>query len=164
MPPLPSNGKARERGRGGPTTLKHETPYACREKKKGKTSYLEFDHIENWHKGFCVNDGGVVCQTSEDGRLHVVTGAIHDLTSKFKGGIQFCNKGFFSKGVTDTQHIYQNTAFQLCLRALDAVKSATPYLSTTNQSTTLLLGLFYGCQVLVHSLLGMQGTIQCNSC
>lgn len=73
--------------------MKFENPYACREKEKKSTmSYLEFDHIENWHEGFCLNDRGVMCQPSEDGRLHVVTRAIHDLRSKFRGRIQFCNR------------------------------------------------------------------------
>lgn len=55
-------------------------------------SYLEFDYIENRHEGLCVNDGGVVCQTSEDSWLHVVSGAIHDLTNRLRGGVQFCRK------------------------------------------------------------------------
>lgn len=64
----------------------------CLSRKENKMSYLEFNHIEDGHKGLRVNDLSIVCQTGEDGRLHIVTWAIHDLSRKLSGGIQFCKR------------------------------------------------------------------------
>lgn len=38
------------------------------------------------------------------------------------------------------------------------------YLSSTHYSATLLLGLFDGCQVLVHSLLGVERAVHSARC
>lgn len=43
--------------------------------------YLEFDHIENGDEGLSVDNGGVMWQSSEDGRLHVVARAVHYLAN-----------------------------------------------------------------------------------
>lgn len=121
-------------------------------------SYLEFDHIKNGDKCFCVNNRGIMCQTSEDGRLHVVTRALHDLSSKLRGEM------------VSAEMLHMHSRFNkmklsnlfTCMRP--SLKGAALYLSTANQSAALLLGLLYGCQVLVNSLLCVQGTVQSASC
>lgn len=45
-------------------------------------AYLEFEDVEDGHKRFCVDDGGVVGQASDDGGLHIVPRSINHLGIK----------------------------------------------------------------------------------